>query len=381
METEHLPLPPSFETLRAEASAAAPVIWMLGPAGAGQTRLLAELTQSWRATIRQELAPATPTAEILAFPADLPRLRFLLTVGLTPETPYDPAGDMTVMESQPGLILLTLPAAERNLAPLVKLLGRIRDEHPAWPILVAQTRLHELYPPGAQHPMPYAFDADGAPGPSVPAALANALRAQRVMLAASRLRFVPLDLTEPPQGQAVLDYGAEALRHAIAMLAPEVAERLEPPSDPELGIRTQLVLSWAIAAAASDLPPLPVLGGLPAIALQAAMVRAIARRFGVTADGTVWASLFTLLGGSFLLRHGIGWMLRQALKLAPVWGSAAAAGWSFAVTFGIGEAAIHLCREEALGRKATPAALREAFRQGHEEGAALHGAGRGSASY
>jgi uncharacterized protein (DUF697 family) len=172
---------------------------------------------------------------------------------------------------------------------------------------------------------------------------------------------------------------AEAAASAAGGAPPATAALLRDIGTPIKQWQTPSV--WAIAAAASDLPPLPGLGGLPAVALQAAMVRAIARRFGVTADGTVWASLFTLLGGSFLLRHGIGWMLRQALKLAPVWGSFAAAGWSFAVTFGIGEAAIHLCREEALGRKATPAALREAFRQGHQEGAALHGAGRGSASY
>lgn len=358
-----------------------PVIWMVGPAGSGQTRLLAELTQSWRSAIRHELTPATPSAEMLAFPPEAPRLRFLLTEGLTPGQAYDPAEDMAVMQERPGLILLTLPAAETELSPLVALLARIRDAHPDWPILVAQTRLHELYPPGLQHPVPYAYDADGAPGGAVPPRLAEALRGQRVRLAASRLRFVPVDLTEPPQGQAVLDYGAEALRHAITLLAPEVAAGLEPPADPEAGIHSQLVLPWALAVAASDLPPLPILGGLPAIALQAAMVRAIARRFGVAADGTVWAGLFTLLGGTFLLRHGLGWLLRQGLKLAPVWGAAAAAAWSFAVTFGIAEAAIHLCREEALGRKATPEALREAFRQGHEAGAALHGAGRGSASF
>ena len=101
-------------------------------------------------------------------------------------------------------------------------------------------------------------------------------------------------------------------------------------------------------------------------------------------DGVADAQVFGLKGHalSSLGRHGEATAAyAEALKLAPVWGSFAAAGWSFAVTFGIGEAAIHLCREEALGRKATPAALREAFRQGHQEGAALHGAGRGSASY
>jgi uncharacterized protein (DUF697 family) len=371
----------SLRNLRADATAAAPIIWMLGPAGSGQTRLLAELTRSWRSAIRHELQPATATAEMLPFPAELPRLRFLLTVGLNPGTSYDPAEDLAVMEGRPGLVLVTLAAGDRDFAPLAALLTRLRDVHPDWPILVAQTRLHELYPEGRQHPLPYAFDADGLPGPEVPAELADTLRAQRAALAGRRLRFVPLDLTEPEQGQAVLDYGAEALRHAIALLAPEVAARLEIRDDPEHWIRRQVVLPWAAAAAASEAPPFPLLGGLPAIAFQAAMVRAIARRFGVGADGTVWATLASALGGSFLLRYGLGWLLRQGLKLAPPWGSAVAAAWSFAVTCGMGEAAIRLCREEAAGRQATPEALREAFRLGHEEGAAMHGAGRGSASF
>lgn len=370
----------SLENLREGASQGAPIVWMLGPAGSGQTRLLAELTRSWRSAIRHELAAATPTAEMLAFPEELPRLRFLLTVGLTNGASYDPLPDLAVMETCPGLILVTLAAADGMTTPLAHLLAQLREAHPDWPILVAQTRLHELYAEGGQHPMPYAYDAEGLPGPEVPPALAAALLAQRSALAGGRVRFVPLDLTEPEQGQAVLDYGAEELRKAIALLAPEVAARLVPPEDPEHWIRTQVVLPWAIAAAASDAPPVPILGGLPALAFQAAMVRAIARRFGVTADGTVWATLIAALGGGFLLRYGVGWLLRQVLKLAPVWGSAAAAAWSFAVTIGLGEAAIHLCRQEAAGREASPAALREAFRQGHRAGAAQHGVGRGGAA-
>jgi uncharacterized protein (DUF697 family) len=374
-------LSPGPEPVRPEPVGEAPVVWMLGPAGSGQTSLLAELTHGWRSALRHALEPVTPTAEMLPFPAEAPRLRFLLTTGLVPDVPYDASADLAVMETQPGLILVTLAAADTALAPLASLLRQLHAAHPAWPILVAQTRLHALYEAGAQHPMPYAFDAEGAPGPLVPARLADALRAQRVALAGLGLRFVPLDLTEPEQGQAVLDYGAEALREAIALAAPAVAARLKSDQDPETHIHRQVVLPWALAAAASEAAPLPVFGGIPALAFQVAMVRAIARRYAVGADGTVWATLLTVLGGGFLLRYGLGWMLRQGLKLAPIWGAAAAAAWSFAVTCGIGEAAIRLCREEAAGRQATPEALREAFRLGHREGAAVHGAGRGSASF
>ena len=36
-------------------------------------------------------------------------------------------------------------------------------KHPDWPLLIAQTHLHEAYAPGDDHPLPYPYRADGAP--------------------------------------------------------------------------------------------------------------------------------------------------------------------------------------------------------------------------
>lgn len=384
MDPDTQSLPVEWQDVRERAAAEAPLVWMLGPAGAGQTSLLAQMTKGWRAVIRHELAPATPTAELLAYPAELPRLRFLLTTGLEPGVAYDPAADLAFVEDGLALLLVTVRAGDLELGPLIAVLRRIREAHPDWPILVAQTRLHELYPEGLPHPQPYAYDEGGAPRASVPEALAHSLMRQRALfwgLGGQLPRFVPLDLTQPEQGQEVLDYGAAALWQAIDILAPEVVRRLAPDADPEHRIRVQVVLPWAAAAAAVDAPPLPVLGGLPAIALQAAMVRAIARRFGVTSDDSVWATFLGVLGTGFVLRYAAGWAARQGLKLAPVAGGAVVAAWTFAVTCGIGEAAIRFCRDTAEGREASPEAVREAYRLGHERGSAMHGAGQGGAPY
>lgn len=371
--------PAQVEAARARAEAEAPFVWMLGAPGSGQTAVMAALAQEWRAALRQELRPATATAESFAHPAEMPLIRFLLTTAIHTDKPYDEEADMALVAQAPGLVLVT-QAADAPVSPgLVATLRRVRRAHPDWPVLVAQTRLHLLYPPGQGHALPYAFDSEGIPLPRAPHGLAGPLAEQRAAFGELADGFVPLDLTEGATALDPPDYGLEALRTAMIRLAPSLAPGLAPQPDPEERIWQRVILPWAAAAAATDAPPLPILGGLPAIALQGAMVRAIARRFEVADDATVWAGLISALGTGFVLRYALGWMLRQVLKLAPFWGGAAAAAWTFAVTCGIGEAAIRLCKAEAEGRRPTREALRAAFSAGSRRGGVLHGAGRGGA--
>jgi len=369
-----------LEAARARATEAAPIVWMLGHAGAGQTSLVAHLAHGWRAALRPSFEPATATAEQFAHPEELPLIRFLLTTGLQPGQAYDPAEDMGFMEASPGLVLVTLAAGDIDHGGLRATLRQIRDAHPEWPVLVAQTRLHELYPAGGGHPLPYPF-APAAGAGDIPAELAAALAGQRAAFAGLADGFVPLDVTEGEAARDPPDYGLPALLEAMRVLAPALAPGLAPGPDPEEGLRQQVIIPWAMAAAAADAPPFPLLGGIPAMAFQAAMVRAIARRFGLGADAAIWAALIAGLGAGFLLRHAMGWAVRQVLKLAPFWGSAAVAAWTFAVTLGLGEAAIRICRDEAEDRRPTPEALRAAFRAGLRRGGALHDAGRGGAPY
>ena len=41
-------------------------------------------------------------------------------------------------------------------------LQQARRRHPDWPVVVAQTGLHRLYPAGMAHPIPYPYT--GGPG-------------------------------------------------------------------------------------------------------------------------------------------------------------------------------------------------------------------------
>lgn len=355
-----------------------PVVWLLGAAGSGQTSLLAALTGGWRAVVRHELKVATPSAESLAWPQAEPKLRFLLTTGLEKEVPYNPAADIAFAGAAPGLIIVTLRADDAVPGPLLEVLRAARQTQPDWPVLVVQTCLHVLYPKGARHVLPYPYN-DEPPTPAAPRAVAEALAAQRARLRQvlnGRAAFVAVDLTPPEQKMLPADYGVPALRQALTILAPELAAVLAQETGPTEDVWTHVVLPWAVAAAVVDAPPMPVIGGIPAILVQAGMVRAIARRFGVQADTVVWANFLGLLGVSFLLRFAMAWLVWRALKLVPVWGMAAAGAWTFAVSCGLGRAAILFCRSEAEGRRPSRRALREAATAW-----AGHGAGRGGAEF
>jgi len=376
------PLTPPAVAPDPAVETAMPVVWLLGPAGAGQTSVLAALTGGWRAVVRHSLEPATATAEFLAWPEEDPKLRFLLTTGLESGVPYDPAPDIAFAGSAPGLIIAVIRVDDAEPGPLIQALRAARLARPDWPVLVVQTCLHALYPKGGRHVLPYPYQ-DGRPESAAPQAVSQALAAQRAHfrpLLDGRAAFVPVDLTQPEQELPPLDYGVPALRRAIGVLSPVVAASLAPAANPAEGVWARIVLPWAAAAAIMDAPPIPVIGGLPAILIQAAMVRAIARRFGVQTDMVVWANFLGLLGVGFLLRFSLTWLVWRVLKLVPLGGMAAVGAWTFAVTCGIGQAAILFCRAESEGRRPTGDALRQAMRRSARADVA-HGAGRGGAEF
>lgn len=352
------------ETARASAEDAAPIVWMLGALGAGQTALMTSLALGWADLREPSLVFATSTAEQFAHPRELPLVRFLLTHPLAPDAAYDPQEDMALVSRAPALVLVTVAAGEQVSANLMLTLRHLRITQPEWPVIVAQTRLHELYPAGQGHPPSSPYDAAGQPSEAVPLDLQEALLMQRATFGALADCFVPIDITEGSGALDPPDFGLSALRAAMLELAPELVPGLALHPDAEEHVWRQVILPWAAAAGAVDAPPLPILGGMPAIAMQAAMVRAIARRFAVEDDAAVWSGLLAALGTGFVLRYGLGWMVRQVLKLAPFWGGAAVAAWTFAVSCGIGAAAIRFCRSEAEGQRPSREELHAAFAVG-----------------
>jgi len=358
--------PDPMQQTREAAEAAAPVLWLLGKAQAGKTSIIAELTGADREGIGNGFQRATLHAKVYAFPEEVPVVRFLDTRGLEDERAYDPAEDIAFAEAQAHLLLAVVRAEDLALDGLLDTLRAARKRHPDWPLLVAQTRPHDLYERGADHPAPYPYsgtEADLALS-QLPDSLRRALAEQRRLfksLPGAPPRFVVLDFTDPAAGYTPSNFGAEALWDALHLALPLVHERLYRGRDAAENARWQVIVPWAFAAAGADAVPAPFIGGLASTGLQARMVCAVAARFGLRMDNALWSRFVRLLGLAFGMRYGAKFLLRQGLKLLPGAGTAAVAVWSFAVTYALGEAAIYFCRETAAGREPEREKLRETY--------------------
>src|ERR1700693_293756 len=141
------------EDARKRAQAIAPVVWLLGKTGAGKTAIVAALTGDPRAEVGEGFEPCTRTAAFYDVPPEAPLLRFLDTRGLG-EADYDPATDIAWCEGQSHLLLVVMQVADPVQHGVLHVLRQARSRHPDWPVVVAQTGLHRLYPAGTGHPKP-----------------------------------------------------------------------------------------------------------------------------------------------------------------------------------------------------------------------------------
>src|SRR6516162_9815794 len=139
---------------RTRAQAIAPVVWLLGKTGAGKTAIVAALTGDPLAEVGEGFEPCTRTAAFYDVPPEVPLLRFLDTRGLG-EADYDPVNDIAWCEGQSHLLLIVMQVADPAQHAVLRVLRQARRRHPDWPVVVAQTGLHRLYPMGMGHPNPY----------------------------------------------------------------------------------------------------------------------------------------------------------------------------------------------------------------------------------
>jgi uncharacterized protein (DUF697 family) len=355
----------------------APVVWLIGKVQSGKTSIVRVLTGTSDAEIGAGYRACTKTARIFDFPPEAPIIRFLDTRGLG-EAAYDPAADIAFCEERAHLILAVVKALDAEQSAVIDAVRAARERHPDWPVVVAQTSLHEGYPQGQGHALPYPFEGDAAAG-AVPESVARALEHQRSLLedlpGRGPIRFVPIDLTLPGDGFEPADYGREALIASLVAVAP-AAMRLavqELPGAAEGEGQTRSVnahiLGFAAAAGASD--ALPVAGVVTVPVLQAAMLRQLAKLYGISWDRRSYTELLAALGTGTLLRTASAFGVRQLVKLVPVYGqtvgAATAAAASFAATYAIGKAASYYLDRRRRGEEAENVAevyrnaLREAF--------------------
>lgn len=348
-----------------------PVIWLFGKAQSGKTSLIRALTGSTRAEIGSGFRPCTRTASKYAFPDEAhPFVEFLDTRGLG-EVAYDPADDLARFAGEAHLLLVVVKATDHALAPLVEPLRQIRRAKPAWPAIVAQTCLHEAYPPGQGHVLPYPWNASTEPPPAE-GDLARTLAAQRQQLGWLEATFVPLDFTLPEDGLAPEFYGLEALWSALEVALPR---GLRAMLADQAGVRETLrdvyfqrahahVMSYAAAAGLAAGIPVPLVDVPLVLGVQAKMFHTLASLYGQELSPARFAEVAGTLGMGFLARLGG----RELLKFIPGFGSTVAALYAAASTYALGRTLCAYFSYARAGDLPDPEVLRQLYAEQFEAG-------------
>lgn len=317
------------------------MIWLFGKVQAGKTSIIRGLTGAERAQIGAGFAPCTRWAARYDFPdSDFPLAVFLDTRGLG-EAGYDPREDFAAFRDQAHMLLVVVKAMDMALEHLLSALEQIVWAKPSWPIVVAQTTLHEGYPPGMQdHPYPYPFTSAVLPD-TVPVDLARVLAFQRTLFARIPVKqFVPIDFTLPEDGFAdpfygrdvLLDALADAHPHALYQTLRQLPELTRELKDLYFRRAQPYILSYALAAGAAAAVPLPV-ADLPVIsALQLKLLHTIASLYRQPLAGKALIEVLGTVGAGMLFRQGA----RSLLKIIPGLGSAVSGLYAGATTYALG---------------------------------------------
>lgn len=364
------------QAIAEQAAAEAPVIWLIGKVQSGKSSIVQAITGASEAEVGLGFRACTKTARVFDFPSEAPILRFLDTRGLG-EVGYDPTSDLAIAAERSHLLLVVLRAMDHQQDAVIDAVAAVRREHPEWPVVVAQTALHDAYSPGMGHILPYPFAEPSGGTDQIPEALMRSLAHQRRMLerigGSGPLLFVPIDFTRPEDGFDPRAYGLDALLAAITEAAPRsigvmIAEMRASSRERALRKANPLILGHAAAAAAADV--VPIAGAVAVPGVQARMLHALATQQGAQWDRRALTEFGSCLGAGILARLAAGFGIRQLVKLTPVYGqtigSAAAAATSFATTYALGRAALVFLARREQG-VSDPEAVARAYRDALEQ--------------
>ena len=260
---------------------------------------------------------------------------------------------------------------------VVKAVREIHQQHPEWPVIVAQTSLHEGYIDNQmEHILPYPYgNIPFAAG--VPSDLARSLLKQRELFAGLGAHFVALDFTLPEDGYEPMFYGIENLWVAIEDSFPmsllalfKQCEQHRLLNDDYARKAHPHIVSFAIAAGLAETIPIPAASLATAAAIQAKLFHSIASIYGLSLTPKSVAEVSSAVGIGVLA--GMGG--RELAKLVPGYGQTVALGiaglYTTAVTYALGQVfCLYFAgtlRGHAFSAKALHELYQEEFKRGRK---------------
>ncbi len=356
-----------------------PVLWLIGKTQAGKTSIIKALTGSETAEVGNGYQPCTKNTHFYDFPAGAPIVRFLDTRGLG-EVAYDPNEDIDYCESQAHLLLTVMKVADLRQEAIFDFLATIRQRHPDWPLLIAQTGLHELYSSDVDHIQPWPYGDTPLPD-TIPSSLLLALLSQRAMAeklpGSAPIHWVAIDLTLPEDGYEDSDYGLDALWQEIEILSSLGLQQLlngdKEVHDLYARAAHQHIIGYTLTA--SGLGALPVVDLVAVSAVQVKLLHGLATLYEQTWDKDTITKFFGLMGASVasgLLARMLG---RSIIKLIPVWGQTVGAVWgassSGATTYALGKASVYFLSRRKVGLNVDAKLLRLVYSEALAQGVAI----------
>jgi uncharacterized protein (DUF697 family)/tellurite resistance protein len=319
-----------------------PTLWLLGKTGAGKSSLIRAMTDLPEAEIGNGFTPCTRTARAFDFPHPDPVMRFLDTRGLG-EASYDPSADLAEAEktSHVTLVLLRLDDPVQGvIAETLRRLRRAKGLH----LLIVHT---------------------GGDLLDDEAAIARMRRNNQGLMEKAMGRSLPsiaLRLGQPETADLT------ELTTALVDVLPSVVMYLAKAAagdgeEAEFARHRALVLSYAGSASATG--ALPFVGGAGVLGVQAAMLAALAKRYGVAWGKAELTALGSALGVGLIAGQAGRLALREAVKLIPgvgtLAGAAAGATSGFAMTWALGRTAGWWFHQQKQGIGVEDEALRARF--------------------
>lgn len=358
-----------------KSSMPTPVFWLLGKTQSGKTSIIKALTGDSRAQIGNGMQACTRTSFIYNFPDSQDCImRFLDTRGLG-EVDYDPDCDIEAFREQAHLLIVVIKAMDHAQQAVMEAVRSIHKAKPDWPIIVAQTALHEGYPDSAfEHLSPYPFDAEDRPK-TVPENLRRSLLEQRTLFKGIDAQFVPVDFTLPEDGYQPVNYGLEAfwrsletaLPHGIAVMLHDMKEIRKELQDVYSKAAHPHIIAYALTSGAAGAVPVPFVD-IPIVTLvQAKMFQTIASIYNYKLDRKSWAEISSSLGITLLTNIG----RRELIKLIPVYGSAASSALTAATTYALGKTLTVYFQNLRSGKALSSEAFRVVYTEQFELGRSM----------